>query len=94
VDDPQTGAPISRYFQIPRTAEDLLRRSTLIETVTRVGDAFVPLVKEIGTDALFALLIVTADLARGGAPYLQRVRRFHAHCRDGDLTMAGAQTDV
>lgn len=94
VDDPDSGAPISRYFQIPRTAADLLQRSTLIETVTRAGDTFVPLVKEIGTDALFALMIVTAELARSGAPYLQRVRRFHGHCRDGDLTMAGAQTDV
>ena len=94
VTDPDTREAISRYFLIPRRAEDLLQRSALIETVTRAGDTFVPLVKEIGTDALFALMIVGAELARSGTPYLDRIRRFYAHCRDGDLTMAGAQTDV
>ncbi len=92
--DPETGGPISRYFLIPRTAEDLLRRRELIETVTRAGDSFVPLVKEIGTDAFFALMIVCAQVDRTGTPYLERVRRAHARCRDEDLTMAVAQTDV
>jgi len=94
VEDPDARRPISRYFLIPRNAGDLLARHRLIETVTRAGQSFVPLVKEIGTDALFALMIVGAHLERAGAPYLERVRRFYAHCRDGDLTMAGAQTDV
>ncbi len=86
---------ISRYFKIPRDAPDLLKRNELIETVTRLGDTFVPLIKEIGTDALFALMLVCADVDRAaGTSYLERVKRFYAHCRDGDLAMAVAQTDV
>ncbi len=86
---------ISRYFHIPRDVKDLLRREELIETVTRLGNTFVPLVKEIGTDALFALMIVCAEVDRAvGTSYLERVKQFYAHCRDGDVAMAVAQTDV
>lgn len=89
------GQAASRYFAIPRTSIDLLRRRDLIETVTREGRSFVPLIKEIGTDALFALMIVTAQLDRAlGTDYGARVREFHARCRDGDLAMAVAQTDA
>jgi len=92
-DDPETGQRISRYFVIPRTSHDLLLRRQLIETVTREARAVVPLVKEIGTDALFALMIVSQEHEEA-APYAERVRAFYRHCRDGDLTMAVAQTDV
>lgn len=89
------GSLISRYFHIPRSPEDLRARNELIETVTRVGNSFVPLVKEIGTDAIFALMIVAAEVDRpAGTGYLPRVQAFYRHCRDGDLTMAVAQTDV
>ncbi len=93
-EDAETGRTISRYFVIPRTSHDLLQRRQLIETVTREASAVVPLVKEIGTDALFALMIVCPGAGDGGARYAQRVRSFYEHCRDGDLTMAVAQTDV
>jgi len=87
--------PYSRYFHLPRTAADLRRRNELIETVTRRGNSLVPLVKEIGTDAIFAMLIVAPAVDRqAGAVYTRRVEAFHRHCRDGDLTMAVAQTDV
>ncbi len=86
---------ISRYYHIPRDVRDLLKRSELIETVTRLGNTFVPLIKEIGTDALFALMIVCAEVDRAaGTTYLERVKQFYAHCRDGDLALAVAQTDV
>ncbi len=89
------GPAISRYFAIPRTSTDLLRRRDLIETVTREGRSFVPLIKEIGTDAIFALMIVTGQLDKAlGTDYGERVRGFHARCRDGDLAMAVAQTDA
>ena len=95
VQDEATGKPTSRYFRIPRSAEDLLRRRDLIETTTRHARSFVPLIKEIGTDALFALMIVTARMDRErGTAYLPRVRAFYEHCRDHDLAMAVAQTDV
>lgn len=56
------GGEMSRFFAIPRTAEDLLARSELIETGTRLGGTVVPLLKEIGTDALFALQLVAHEM--------------------------------
>ena len=89
------GGEMSRYFAIPMTAEDLLARSELIETSTRLGGTVVPLLKEIGTDALFALQLVAHEMDGAlGTHYLGRVREFFAHCRDDDLAMAVAQTDV
>jgi len=89
------GGEMSRYFAFPASVEDLLRRSELIEMSTRLGGTVVPLIKEIGTDALFALHLVAHEIDQAlGTRYLDRVRSFHAHCRDGDLAMAVAQTDV
>ena len=45
----------SRYYRLPRSADDLLRRTELIEAATTLGGTMVVLIKEIGTDALFAL---------------------------------------
>jgi 4-hydroxybutyryl-CoA dehydratase / vinylacetyl-CoA-Delta-isomerase len=89
------GGEMSRYFHFPAGAEDLLARMALVETATRLGGTVVPLIKEIGTDALFALHLVAGEIDRArGTRYLDRVRAFFAHCRDGDLAMAVAQTDV
>ncbi len=87
----EDGNRYSRYYRIPRNTEDLLLRSRLIETATALGDTLVVLVKEIGTDALFALLAVTAEL---DGPYHERVLRFYEHCRDNDFALSVAQTDV
>lgn len=85
----------SRYYKRPENAQDLLNRREMIETSTRAGDSVVLLVKEIGTDALFALDLVSRVVdAKAGTDYNQRVAAFHAHCRDNDLTLAVAQTDV
>ena len=93
VDGPD--GPYSRYYQIPRTADDLLQRSALIERATALGGTLVVLVKEIGSDALFALHMTAAQMDRSlGTDYLPRVERFYAHCRDNDLAVAVAQTDV
>ena len=67
----EDGEQHSRYFKVPRTADDLRKRSQLIEAATAEGDTLVVLIKEIGTDALFALLAVTAEL-RG--PQVPRAR--------------------
>jgi 4-hydroxybutyryl-CoA dehydratase/vinylacetyl-CoA-Delta-isomerase len=89
------GGEMSRYFAFPRNADDLLARMALVETSTRLGGTIVPLLKEIGTDALFALHLVAHEVDRArGTRYLERVRRFYAQCRDQDLAMAVAQTDV
>ena len=103
-DDPETrelavvadeGEPYARYFKVPMSTDDLRLRSRLIEASTARGRTLVPLVKEIGTDALFGLMRVTRamDAARGTG-YRERVDAFHRHCRDHDLTISVAQTDV
>ncbi|MCY4085828.1 MAG: gamma-aminobutyrate dehydratase [Actinomycetia bacterium] len=79
----------STYYAIPRRTADLRRRSSLIESATALGRTLVLLVKEIGTDALFALHRVAH-----GTPYHENVRSFYERCRDGDLALAVAQTDV
>ena len=77
------------YYHLPRDAADLRRRSALIEAATAYGRTLVLLVKEIGTDALFALHRVAH-----GTPCQENVEAFYRHCRDGDLALAVAQTDV
>lgn len=93
--DPQTGEPISRYYYLPRNSDDLLKRSKLIETATGLGRTLVVLIKEIGTDALFALHMVARHMDdRLNTSYLERVRAFYQHCARNDLAVAVAQTDV
>jgi len=85
----------SRYFHLPRNADDLLKRSELIAASTREGATLVVLIKEIGTDALYALHIVGERMAAAGKPeYRERVAKYHRYCRDNDLAVAVAQTDV
>src|SRR5881296_125087 len=80
VTDPQSGERYSRYYHIPRNAEDLLQRSRLIAASTREGATLVVLIKEIGTDALFALHVVAERTDKAlGTGYLERVRAFYRH---------------
>ena len=89
------GQRISRYYHIPKSTQDLQDRSALIEAATARGGTLVVLVKEIGTDALFALHIVAHEMDRLlGTEYRKRVERFYSQCRDQDLALAVAQTDV
>ncbi|MDE0685512.1 MAG: 4-hydroxybutyryl-CoA dehydratase, partial [Candidatus Poribacteria bacterium] len=92
---PETGERVSRYFLPPANTEDLLKRREMIETSTRVGSGVVLLIKEIGTDALFSLRLVARQIdEKYGTGYLDRVKNYHAECRDRDLSMAVAQTDA
>jgi len=85
----------SRYFHLPQNSEDLLRRSRLIELSTTFGKTLVILVKEIGSDALFALTEVAAQVDRQAETrYSERVREFLQECRDNDYALAVAQTDA
>ncbi len=91
----EDGDQYSRYYKLPANNDDLLKRAQLIETSTAIGKTLVPLVKEIGTDALFALHRVSRQIdTRYETEYLKRVQAFYRHCRDNDLTMSVAQTDV
>ena len=82
----------SAYYRIPRKAADLTSRSKLIEAATAEGATLVVLIKEIGTDALFALQRVLARSANNEGR--SRLDAFYTHCRQGDLALAVAQTDV
>lgn len=88
VTDPDTGQEHSTYYKIPRDADDLLQRMRLIDASTAEGGTVVTLIKEIGTDATFALLRKLGGEAR------EKALAFHEHCRDNDLAVAVAQTDV
>lgn len=95
VRDSETGDWISRYYHIPRTSDDLLQRSKLIETATSLGRTLVVLIKEIGTDALFALHMVARHMDdHMQTAYLPRIKAFYRYCADNDLAVAVAQTDV
>src|SRR5437899_7275956 len=79
----------------PAHEEDLLKRSELIKTSSRLGGTLVVLIKEIGTDCLFALHLVAKQMDQKlGTGYSPRVRAIYEHCRNNDLAMAVAQTDV
>src|SRR5262249_14268729 len=91
VADSQSGESYSRYYHLPRNAEDLLQRSRLIAASTREGATLVVLIKEIGSDALFALHIVAEEMAKRGKPeYKERVQKYYQLCRDRDYGVAGA----
>ena len=75
------GSEYSAYYRVPRCPEDLLARSRLIETATAEGGTLVILIKEIGTDALFALMRVLARF--GETEGLERLQAFYRRCRDG-----------
>lgn len=66
---------ISRYFQIPRTPEDLIARNRLIEFGTHKGNGIVLFIKEIGTDVLFTLLQCCRRVDRElGTGYLDSIQ--------------------
>ena len=86
--DDASGEEYSAYYRVPRTVDDLRDRSRLIEHATILGGTLVTLVKEIGSDALFGLLrVLDGDGLDRATAYLER-------CRQGDLAVAVAQTDV
>jgi aromatic ring hydroxylase len=91
----EDGVEINRFYKLPRTAEDLLRRRELIAGTTRAGRALIVLIREIGTDYLYAHHIVThAMQEKLKAPYHERLAAFHKHVATNDLAMGVAQTDV
>jgi 4-hydroxybutyryl-CoA dehydratase/vinylacetyl-CoA-Delta-isomerase len=92
---PTTGNEMRRYFEIPKSGEDLLRRRELIETTTTCGNAIILFMKEIGTDALNALAMITYQMdKKNGTHYSERVAHYRNYLQENDLSMSGAITDV
>jgi aromatic ring hydroxylase len=90
----EDGRTLNRFYKLPRTADDLLKRRELIAETTRAGRALVVLVREIGSDFLFASHIVTHRLQETvQAPYHERLRAYWKHVAEHDLAMGVAQTD-
>ncbi len=83
----ENGEEHSAYYRIPHSTDDLLARMQLIETTTALGGTLISL-KDVGTDALFALQTVLRGEER------ERLQTFYRRCRAGDLAVAVAQTDV
>jgi 4-hydroxybutyryl-CoA dehydratase/vinylacetyl-CoA-Delta-isomerase len=81
------GEPISAFYKLPRSRADLIQRGALIEEVSRQGGGTIVL-KEVGSDALFALIRATTGQG------LENAREFYRRVCDGDVALAVAQTDV
>ena len=92
---PDGNTSYSRYFKLPENSEDLLKRSQIIDLGTRLANTVVLLIKEIGTDCLFTLNIVSKQMDKQlHTDYFNKVKRYHDYCMKNDLAMAVAQTDV
>ncbi|MBM7369008.1 4-hydroxyphenylacetate 3-hydroxylase N-terminal domain-containing protein [Gordonia hydrophobica] len=79
--------PYTAFYRVPRTADDIVERGRLIESLSRLGAGTIVL-KEVGSDALFALL---RALDGDG---LENARAFYRYCCENDVALAVAQTDV
>ncbi|MET9088361.1 4-hydroxyphenylacetate 3-hydroxylase N-terminal domain-containing protein [Streptomyces sp. NPDC004237] len=85
--DVEGGEKFSAFYHVPRSVEDLTRRGSLIEACAAAGSGTIVL-KEVGSDALFALLRATEG---EGA---EKARAYFDRVRSQDLALAVAQTDV
>src|SRR5579864_129394 len=65
----EDGDVYHRCYKIPRDGDDLLKRSELIASITREGATYPVLIKEIGTETLFALHMIGELLAARGKPH-------------------------
>ena len=90
--DEALGEQINRYYYLPRNGEDLLKQFDLIVASTRMGDGFIPLAHDIGSDALNAISI-TANSMRS-AEYIQRIEAYRTYLKKSDIAVVTAMTDV
>lgn len=77
----------SAFYHLPGSADDLRARGELIQQVSARGAGTIVL-KEVGSDALFALQRATDGPGREAA------QAYYRHCLDKDVALAVAQTDV
>jgi 4-hydroxybutyryl-CoA dehydratase/vinylacetyl-CoA-Delta-isomerase len=95
VPEGRAGEAVCSLYQAPASRDALLSRADLIEATTKRSGAVFNIVKVIGSDALFALKIVSAALDRAkGTDYAARVQAYHEKVSREDLATVVAQTDV
>ncbi|HLI45977.1 MAG TPA: 4-hydroxyphenylacetate 3-hydroxylase N-terminal domain-containing protein [Geobacterales bacterium] len=86
---------ISKFFKIPKSKEDLLDRHELIYKTTMFCNGIFNISQAIGSDALFALTIISRKLDKKyGTDYSKRIEKYYEEVAKKDLTLAVAQTDV
>ncbi len=91
---PETGEEIAAFYRLPVNRDDLLARYEAICQVSRYGGGYIPFVKEIGTDAIFALRMTAPKVDRKyGTRYAERIKEYHHYAQKNDLALAGAVTD-
>lgn len=91
----RTGEEVSRYYTLPRTADDVAKRRQLIEEATRAGSSLIPFLKDVGSDVLFMLSQMAPVIdAETGSEYAARVQAYLDKIAHEDLSMAAAVTDV
>ncbi|MGP6293816.1 4-hydroxyphenylacetate 3-hydroxylase N-terminal domain-containing protein [Caldiplasma sukawensis] len=95
VEKNSTYGEISAFLKIPENPEDLMKRFNLIYETTCMGRGSFNIIQAIGSDAIFALMIVTALMDKKyGTKYYDRVMKFYRMVVERDAGMAVAQTDV
>jgi aromatic ring hydroxylase len=85
----------SKFYKIPRNGNDLMERFNLIYETTKMGRGSFNIIKAIGSDALFALMIIAKKTdSYFKTHYYENVMKFYEYVIKNDLGLAVAQTDV
>ncbi|MGC9134344.1 4-hydroxyphenylacetate 3-hydroxylase N-terminal domain-containing protein [Caldisphaera sp.] len=85
----------SKFYKIPRNGNDLIERFNLIYETSKLGRGSFDVIKAIGSDALFALMIVAKKTdSYFKTHYYENVMKFYEYVIKNDLGLAVAQTDV
>jgi len=91
---PETGEEIATFYRLPQNSEDLLMRREAIYQISRYGGGLIPFVKEIGTDAIFAIRMTAPAIDKKyNTDYSKRIKDYHHFAQKNDLSLAGAVTD-
>lgn len=90
--DPETGEPVSSYFEIPDYPESVSKRHELIKSACYFAEGAIPFVKDVGTDIINGLTAVAKLM--GNKAYIERIDNYRWYCARNDLSIAGLVTDV
>lgn len=76
---------ISKFYKIPKSPKDLHERFELIYETSRYGRGLFNIIKAVGSDALFALMMVTKKMDQDlGTDYYSRVMKFYKYVVEND----------